>query len=108
MKTTILNDTIPWSICIIKAGDSYGLNGCMVYDGYDPLIEFYDRRPLDRPNPNFEEPGQFVSRYYASTILEHSSEFGLNLDMGIADWSISPEGMVTVRDFIQQNLARAA
>ena len=63
-----------------------------------PLVEFYDSR---YPHTEF---GQFVSRYYVSTILE-SGDKGLCLDCGIPDWSISAKDMAAVRDWLKQEVA---
>lgn len=64
----------------------------------NPLVEFYDSR---YPHTEF---GQFVSRYYVSTILE-SGDKGLCLDCGIPDWSISAKDMAAVRDWLKQEVA---
>lgn len=57
----------------------------------EPLIEFYDRR---YPHT---ELGQFVTRYYASTLAACKSGGGLCLDGGIYDWQISAANMELVQ-----------
>jgi hypothetical protein len=54
------------------------------------VVEFYDVR---FPHCEF---GQFVSCYYAETLLGCRS--GLDLDGGITDWKVSAEGMALVRE----------
>lgn len=58
-----------------------------------PLVEFYDRRYPHTPD------GQFVSRYYESTLLERM-DLGLNLDGGIPDWRIDSVAMIVVRAWL--------
>jgi hypothetical protein len=48
--------------------------------------------------------GQFVSRYYASTLLDGSGyPTGLCLDGGVAEWAVSANGMAQVLDYIKAN-----
>lgn len=91
----------PFGVRIVREGDCYGLDDMLVYepcgrgerfiDG-DPLIEFYDMRYTDR----FGERGQFVSRCYRSTLMEHDGRYGLNLDGGVPAWHIDAEAMQQV------------
>jgi hypothetical protein len=82
---------------IVQTGDRYGLNFCLTHDKKDPLVEFYDAR---YPHTEF---GQFVSRYYVSTILEGQNR-GLCLDGGEPEWSICASDMALVRKFIQEKV----
>src|SRR5690606_39865054 len=54
-------------------GDSYGLNGCLIHEENDPMIEFYDTRY--HLSNDWEGLGQFVSRYYLSTLDEREVDF---------------------------------
>lgn len=75
----------------VEKGDSYGLDVKKTHGGLDPLIEFYD---ATNKGGNFGDNGQLVCRYYASTLNEKGGyENGLNLDMGIEEWSVSKENM---------------
>ncbi|RLF56017.1 MAG: hypothetical protein DRN27_10025 [Thermoplasmata archaeon] len=76
-----------FGVRIVNTGDHYGLNDVLVNDG-DPLVEFWD-------HTTFEE-GQFVSRYYVKTILDHEYGHDLNLDGGIPEWSIDANSMTTI------------
>ena len=65
----------------------------------DKFIEFYDRRYLNGKH------GQFISRYYLSTLLENESSLarvGLDLYSGQESWSISPSGMRVLYDRIRE------
>ena len=95
----------------------------------DPLIEFYDmdsgaaaimRNSGDKTEAYLaEEYGQFVSRYYYSTLkmrdplgegsaLTDWSKRGLNLDGGVDRWSVSSEFMVDAMAAINQEMEERA
>lgn len=63
----------------------------MTMDSNKSNVEFYDRRYA---GPRFTPDGQFITRYYVSTLLEplktQETIRGLNLNGGIPDWSIGP------------------
>ena len=84
-----------WNVRIVKTGDQYGLNMCLTNDKA-PMVEFYDSR---YPHTEY---GQFVSRYYISTILS-DKEYpnGLCLDGRVPAWQVSAEDMVDVLYFLQ-------
>ena len=68
MKTKLFQDEgNKIKVCLVKRGDKYGVDGCLVHNEADPLIEFYD-------------PRYFVRRYYLSTILEIEPGQGLCLE----------------------------
>jgi len=84
-----------FNVRIVNNGQRYGATGSLVHDKDDPLVEFYDSR---YPHTDY---GQFVSRYYASTLLEGENR-GLCLDGGNADsWSVSADGMTLVRAYLK-------
>ena len=88
----IYNDqikTMDFNVRIVKTGDKYGRDLCLTNEG-DTLVEFYDAEY------DFTQWGQFVSRYYMSTLVEgrnRSEESGLNLDGGIEKWSLTGDQM---------------
>lgn len=94
--TIIQDDDLDWTVRIVRPGDSYGRGLGLVNDAAEPMVEFFDRRYIDtfRAANGGNGWGQFVSRYFLSTLL--TLEGGLNLDGGIPDWSISGEGMKKV------------
>tara|TARA_R110002012_G_scaffold14105_3_gene59165 strand:+ start:209 stop:514 length:306 start_codon:yes stop_codon:yes gene_type:complete len=65
------------------------------------LVSFYDTRY------NHTQYGQFIGRYYASTLLgldgygSGIKDRGLNLHGGIDDWSINADNANHVVDFIE-------
>jgi hypothetical protein len=93
-----------WAVRLVFYGDRYGLDNKLVHDKIldgkkDVLVEFYDTRFLH------DNIGQFVSRYYAETLLTgelRQPGRGLCLDGGHpTEWSISaktlPQILVWVR-----------
>lgn len=100
-KLTDEKTGIKWCARLVFEGDNYGRNHCLEHDKADPLVEFYDMdsgaaqqmRASDDPRVRFEgeEYGQFVSRYYLSTLnkTNWADSSGLNLDGGIPRWSVS-------------------
>lgn len=91
---------IPFNVKIVKKGESYGRGGCLTHDRDDALVEFYDTRYAGK----FEDwdNGQFVSRYFVSTLLDHDGD--LCLDGGVRDWFVTGDNMVDVRKFIIMNV----
>ena len=78
--------TLEWTVKVIERGDTYGKDGVMRHDQFDPLVEFWH--------------GEFsVSRYYLSELLW--DEGGIWLDGYDYRWSITDEGMAQVRAFLR-------
>jgi len=117
---------VRWCVRIVFEGDDYGRNHCLTHDETEPMIEFYDmdsraaelmRGSGDKTEAYLaEEYGQFVSRYYYSTLkmrdplgkgnaLTDWSERGLNLHGGVDRWSVSSEFMVKAMAAINAELA---
>ena len=82
--TTVTNaNGLSFAIVLVREGESYGRTGSLVHDKSDPLVEIYDTR---FPHTQY---GQFVSRYYLSTLMEgHNPNVGLNMDGAIPNWSL--------------------
>jgi len=94
-----------FNVRIIRHGDRYGLEDCIELKG-EPMIEFYDFRYADN---RFGPRGQFVSRYYLSTLVDDEarlSRTGLCLHGGVPGWSVSASEMREVFEYIRAcNLA---
>ena len=83
MKLKLFHDKIThltWAVRIVELNDKYGLNDCLTNTG-SPLVEFFDTRY------EITNWGQFVSRYYLSTLVEGQSD-RLCLDGGNHEWNI--------------------
>jgi len=89
-----------FNVRVVNKGDKYGRDFCLTHDSDKPMVEFYDSR---YPHTEF---GQFVSRYYVSTILGTDgygrAEGGLILDGGNADvWTVKEGDMNVVRAYLK-------
>jgi hypothetical protein len=82
---------VPFVAVLVEPGEPYGVlvRGLDRLVADKRLIEFYDCRHMHT------ELGQFVSRYYASTLAEHSGP--LCLDGGAPDWRVSAENIDLVK-----------
>lgn len=80
---------------VIRKGEKYGI---FTHEKDDPLVEFWD---LHQANQKCWGPdGQFVSRYYRSTLLDGDSGAGLDLQGGVPAWKVDSEAMDKVRDWL--------
>lgn len=94
---SVVNDKgIKFNLLAVEKGDSYGQGGSLKHDKQDALIEFYDTRH------QHTEYGQYVSSYYASTLLDHDDRFGLGLDLGVPDWYVTGDNMTDVINWIKK------
>lgn len=85
-----------FGVRVVRDGDNYGLGDCLVHQG-ETMIEFYDLHHADR----FPD-GQFVSRYYWTTLRTHGAN-GLCLDGGNRDaWTVDVSVMEQVQRLVQQ------
>ncbi len=88
-----------FNVRVVNKGDKYGLDFCLTHEEDKPLVEFYDVR---YPHTEF---GQFVSRYYVSTILGDDGygpkDSGLNLHGGVPEWTVSERHMDIVRAYLK-------
>jgi hypothetical protein len=92
-NTVITNaDGKRFTVRTVNRNDGYGVGDAIVHEGDDPIIEFYD---LDQDPSKFGERGQFVSRYYAST-LAHRGAGALPLDGGNPAWTVDAAAMTPV------------
>ena len=80
---------------VITKGEPYGREGSGLVAS-DMIVEFYDAKHLDRFGPI----GQFVTRYYASTLRDHGDAQGLCLDGGVPEWQIDADAMRKVLNVI--------
>jgi len=94
-----------FNIRIVSHGDGYGKDDCLILDNWESLVEFYDAK---QDTEKFGPRGQFVSRYYLITILGAEGKHGLQLDGGVPEWSISPQGMREVKRYIKGYLQEVA
>ena len=90
--TVTNSNDVPFTVRIVRQGDRYGLKFGLVHDKAEPLIEFYDQRF------QHTEYGQFVTRYYASTVA--ATEYPeITLYLKISDWFIDGPGLRRAVEF---------
>jgi hypothetical protein len=79
-----------FNVRLVRTGDKFGRNDCLTYDKQGSMIEFYDTKHAG--SLNWGERGQFVARYYLTTLAEriHPSA-GLVLNGGVSCWHITGE-----------------
>ena len=92
------DDGLTFTVRRVEFSDSYGRKFVLRHMKHDPLIEFYDTRHAFDLDEQGRVLGQFVSRYYASTLLA-GRKTGLNLDGRVAAWSVDKAAMDIVREF---------
>lgn len=87
------DDKRQWTVRVVFEGDCYGLDNILIHDDPSPLVEFYDRK-----STKFGKLGQFVSRYYLSTLLADKaalSRRGLDLQMDVKAWKLGRDTIAT-------------
>lgn len=87
----VAENGVPYRVVAVVDGKSKNFTTASLGDR--TLVEFYDRRYTFTPD------GQFVSRYYVDTMLEHSG--GLNLHGGVDSWSLDSVTFRQVRSWLQ-------
>jgi hypothetical protein len=93
--TSITTLALPhWNIRLVRNGDAYGLNDCLTNDSGRTLVEFYDNRHPHTPL------GQFVSRYYAETLLARPTGCSLTLDFEVPSWTVSGAEMAVLEAWL--------
>lgn len=100
IATIIAANGVPFLMRFVRKGDGYGRNQAATHDKDRPLIEFYDAR-YRFEGERGGEYGQFISRYYADTLLSGSAENGLNLEGSVADWSIDATAYLLALQIIE-------
>lgn len=93
-----------FNVRIVSRGNTYGRDDCLTHNEDDALVEFYDAK---QDPAKFGRRGQFVSRYYLTTLLQDLPN-GLQLEGGIPEWSISPKGMRDVHLYLKGYLQEVA
>lgn len=81
-----------WAARVIRKGDRYGLDDCLIHDKPNSMVEFYDTN-------NGE---QFVSRYYTKTIMDIANGAGLLMDGGTPQWSLDGGSVAIVKEWLKQ------
>lgn len=94
-----------FNLLVIEAGDQYGRDNCLTHEeGKEPTVEFYDATYQGK-NEDWLF-GQFVSRYYITTLLATYNRpgypNGLCLDGGVAAWNVDAPAMAVALDWLEK------
>lgn len=82
-----------WIARRVDAGDRYGHNDCLIHQD-EAMIEFYDCD--NRGSFGQDHLGQFVSRYYITTLRERNPLSGLWLHGGEPLWALDCHSVAKV------------
>lgn len=87
-----------WNVVVLYAGDPYGRS--LTSYANDVMIQFYDSSVAW--NKGKYPLGQFVSSYYAKTILDCHA--GLRLDGSISAWTVSAKEMQEIIAWLKEDI----
>lgn len=94
---------VPFNVRIVKQGDKYGLRDQLTHDKPRTMLEFYDAT-----HPEYDETGnnrgQFVSRYYWSTINKENIKYDLDLNGGVESWTVDRKTLKTILRDVAQSI----
>jgi hypothetical protein len=93
----VKDGTKTFLVRIVREGDRYGLDNCLTHKG-ESMVEFFDHDYAFDKDVQGRVLGQFVSRYYISTLKSHRG--GLNLYGSEPKWSVSALAMDQVMEYI--------
>ena len=86
-----------FTVRIIHEGDRYGLRDCLTHDEREPLIEFFDKTHVE----GFTPLGQFISRYYLST-LDKDEDYSLTLHGDVPAWTVTAQNVADAVKFAKE------
>jgi hypothetical protein len=92
------NNGMTFNVLIIRKGETYGLNNCLIHDDEMPMVEFYDTRFDHSPL------GQFIARYDADTLVEDDGFGPFELDGGNPNWTVGDVAMDRVTTWLRDEL----
>lgn len=103
---TVVNDAgRGFNVRLVKQGDRFGLDDKLVHDKPDPMLEFYDA--TYQGDPRFGERGQFVARYYLSTLNDRLWGGALALNESVPVWVVSAFNVEHALAWANKQLARS-
>ena len=90
---------IPFNVRLVRQGERYGKDNGLIYADTEPAVEFFDARYDFAVDTDGKVLGQFVSRYFVSTI--YSSKYGVALDGGVPAWVIEEDALAAVQEWLR-------
>ena len=96
-----------FAVVVVAQGDQYGRDNCLTHDKSDPMVEFYDTKYAGKEG--FAPHGQFVSRYYLTTLRRgpHPTT-GLMLDGGSSGWYVERDELRAALSAVVKRLGHLA
>lgn len=91
----------PFHVRLVATGERYGLDDCLVHDRAIPMVEFYD---ASQDLVKFGPRGQFVSRYYLTTLLDVKG--GLDLHCGEPAWQLDAAALASALRWVGEQATR--
>ena len=94
------DDGRAFNVRLVRRGDRYGLDDCLVHDKDGALVEFWDATYEN--DPRFSEGlGQFVSRYFLDTLTgqdgfgrdHRRGSSGLDLCGHVPAWKVTGQNV---------------
>jgi hypothetical protein len=83
-----------FALRVVNQGDAYGRNGCLTHDQAAPMVEFYDTTYAgENPDTFTGDLGQFVSRYYLSTLMDTDPTRNLSLEGSEPVWTVTADSL---------------
>jgi len=100
-----------FAVVVVAQGDQYGRDNCLTHDKPDPMVEFYDTKYAGKEG--FAPHGQFVSRYYLTTLLGldgfgSGPTTGLGLDGGSSGWYVERDELRAALSAVVKRLGHLA
>lgn len=96
---TFVANVGPFNVTIVRKGDHYGRENCLTHGEDEPMVEFYDAGLV---KPGFTTAGQFIARYYLSTLRKHSG--GLSMLTYVPQWTLTAEQFDAARVAVEKFL----
>ncbi len=91
-KNRYLTQDKQWYVVLLKPGDRFGRSLSTVID--KPTVLFYDNTSFKDKKQQYPL-GQFVASYYLDTILGHTGQLCLNME--VPQWTVTPWDMDEIR-----------
>lgn len=97
-KTVVAANGGTFCARLLFKGGSYGLGFQLIHGEDAPILEFYD---VKHPHTPY---GQFITRYYVHTLLDHAASVGLDMMGDVPGWKLDAESLALVMDWVKTKI----